>query len=274
VCYDSAMADDAAEGQTSRGIYWRATGMGAPLVLLHGLFASGEMFAPLVERLAGSYRLILPDLAGHGRSRNVCGPYCAADLARDVVDILDANVVDQAAVLGYSQGGPVAIQLAHDRPDRVDSLILCCTYAHNTETFRGQLEAVVFGILIAVLGPTRTLKALMKPGVGGGLPLAADQHRFLLDVMSHNSRRSALSGLQLMRTFDGRALLGDITAPTLIICGSQDKAVPLHHVHMLRDGIRHAGLISVDGAGHQLLWTHTERLEALLRSWLSGASAR
>jgi pimeloyl-ACP methyl ester carboxylesterase len=268
------MTDDVAEGRTPRGIYWRATGIGAPLVLLHGLFASGEMFAPLVGHLAGSYRLILPDLAGHGRSRDVRGPYRAADLAQDVVDILDANSVDQAAVMGYSQGGPVAIQLAHDRPDRVDSLILCCTYAHNTETVREQLEAVVFGNLIAVLGPTRTLNTLMKPGVGGGLPLTADQHRFFLDVVSHNSRRSALSGLQLMRTFDGRTMLGDITAPTLIICGSEDKAVPLHHAHMLRDGIPHTKLISVDGAGHPLLWTHTERLEALLRSWLSGASAR
>jgi len=262
------------EGRTSRGIYWRATGTGAPLLLLHGLFATGQMFEPLVEHLAATCRLIVPDLAGHGRSRDVRGPYRAADLAADVADVLDANAIDRAAVLGYSQGGPVAIQLAHDRPDRLSSLILCCTYAHNTETVREQLEAVVFGVFIAVLGPTRTFKALMKPGVGGGRALTADQHRFLLDVMSHNSRRSALSGLQLMRTFDGRALLGDITAPTLIICGGEDKAVPPHHMRMLRDGIRHAEVHSVDGAGHPLLWTHTERLAALLRSWLSGASAR
>lgn len=248
--------------------------MGAPLVLAHGLFASGKMFGPLVEHLGGSYRLILPDLAGHGRSKDVCGPYRAADLAQDVVDILDTNGVDQAAILGYSQGGPVAIQLAHDRPDRVDSLILACTYAHNTETIREWVEAVVFGGLLAALGPTRALKASLKPDVGGGRALTADQYRFFFDVVSHNSRRSALSGLRLMRTFDGRALLGDITAPTLIICGSQDKAVPTHHAHMLRDGIPRAELVSIEGAGHMLLYTHSEQFEMLLRSWLSGASAR
>lgn len=144
---ETAMTD----GRTARGIYWRSRGNGPALVLLHGLFATGQMFDPLVERMKRSYQLVIPDIAGHGRSGNVSRPYHAPDLARDVMDVLDAVGVERASVLGYSQGGPTALQAAYDWPARVDSLILACTYAHNTATTREQIE----GAILSCLEPSR-----------------------------------------------------------------------------------------------------------------------
>src|SRR5262245_45563603 len=73
--YRSAVPDD---------VFVRLAGTGAPLVLLHGLLVNGEMFDPVVPLWSGRYRLIVPDLRGHGRSAALPGPYAAPRLASDI----------------------------------------------------------------------------------------------------------------------------------------------------------------------------------------------
>ena len=58
--------------------------------------------------------------------------------------------------------------------------------------------------------------------------------------------------------FDSRPRLGEITRPTLIVAGSNDQAVPIHHAKMLHDGITGSQLVIVNGAAHALIWTHTD----------------
>jgi 3-oxoadipate enol-lactonase len=89
-------------------VFVRQAGAGRPLVLLHGLLVSGEMFDPLLPVWSARHRLIVPDLRGHGRSAGLPGPYRVERLAADVADLLDGMNVARADVLGYSQGGTVA----------------------------------------------------------------------------------------------------------------------------------------------------------------------
>jgi 3-oxoadipate enol-lactonase len=56
--------------------------------------------------------------------------------------------------------------------------------------------------------------------------------------------------------FDNRRRLGDIRCPTLVIAGSDDQAVPMHHAQLLHHGIAGARFVAIDGAGHTLIWTH------------------
>src|SRR5512147_1905779 len=92
-------------------IFFTERGSGPPLLLVHGLMVTGEMFEPVIEHFSARHRLIVPDLRGHGRSRGLLPPYTVAQIASDLSRLLDHLGVDSAAVLGYSQGGAIAQQL-------------------------------------------------------------------------------------------------------------------------------------------------------------------
>src|SRR6188474_3075556 len=88
-------------------LYFTERGSGPPLLLVHGLMVTGEMFDPVIEHFATRHRVIVPDLRGHGRSRGLPPPYTAAQLASDLARLLDHLGIDSTALLGYSQGAPL-----------------------------------------------------------------------------------------------------------------------------------------------------------------------
>src|SRR5262249_20317608 len=97
-------------------IAFKEQGSGPALLLVHGLMISGEMFEPVIGEFAVRHRVIVPDLRGHGRSRSLPPPYSTAQHAADLSRLLGHLGIDQAAVLGYSQGGAAVQQLALDYP--------------------------------------------------------------------------------------------------------------------------------------------------------------
>ncbi len=110
--------------RASNGIFYRIEGEGEPLLLLHGLLVSGAMFDPLIELLREGFRMLIPDLRGHGKSGDLDGPYDVAALAGDLETVLAEAGFERCTVMGYSHGGAVAQQLAHTRPTVVNELIL------------------------------------------------------------------------------------------------------------------------------------------------------
>jgi 3-oxoadipate enol-lactonase len=251
-------------------IFVREQGDGQPLLLLHGLMATGEMFQPVLAPLSTQHRLIVPDLRGHGRSGQLPGPYTTEQLAADLPPLLDRLGVGAVAVLGYSHGGAVAQQFTLDFPQRVRRLVLACTYAHNTLTRRERLEGWLTPWLIRLLGP-RTLGALMmRSAAGGGPPLPAEVRRWFVDMLGSNHRAQMVAASRGLADFDSRPRLREIAAPTLVIAGGDDSAVPMAHAHMLAEGIPHAALRVVAGAGHTLMWTHPDDVVRLVLPWLAG----
>jgi 3-oxoadipate enol-lactonase len=245
---------------TDNAIFFKQVGEGRPLLLIHGLLVSGAMFDPLLPLLEAQYRLIVPDLRGHGRSQHLPPPYTAAQHAADLMRVLDDLSLTQADVLGYSQGGTVAQQLAHDYPHRVSRLILVCTYACNLLTWREKLEGRLMPPLVRLLG----LRRLARLMANAADELNPEQAARLSTMIAANGKPQALAAVRALQTFDSRNWLGKIQCPTLVIAGSGDTAVPLHHAHMLHTGIPHAELRVIAGAKHTLLWTHTQQLAALL----------
>ncbi|HEV8192191.1 MAG TPA: alpha/beta fold hydrolase, partial [Ktedonobacterales bacterium] len=115
-------------------LYFTERGAGPPLLLVHGLMVSGEMFETVVDLFATKHRVLVPDLRGHGRSRALPPPYTARQLAADLAGLLQRLGIASAAVLGYSQGGAIAQQLALDWPQLCNRLVLGCTFAYNMAT--------------------------------------------------------------------------------------------------------------------------------------------
>lgn len=238
-------------------VHVREHGSGPPLLLVHGVMISGEMFEPVIERLARRFRVIVPDLRGHGHSRGLPPPYDATVMASDLVQLLDALGLPPVAVLGYSQGGAIAQQFVLDHPSRCSRLVLACTYAFNMATLREQIEGRVVPTLIRLLGMRRFARRVLALGLK---KLDPDRARWVVELIAAQDGRAMVGAWRAAMAFDSRTRLGEIRCPTLVIAAANDDAVPMHHAQFLSDGIRGSRLVVVDGADHALIWTHPGRL--------------
>jgi 3-oxoadipate enol-lactonase len=232
-------------------------GSGPPLLLVHGLMVTGEMFEPVIEHFRARHRVIVPDLRGHGRSRGLPPPYTAFQLASDLARLLDHLGIGSTAVLGYSQGGAIAQQFVLDYPKRCDRLVLVCTYAFNMATPRERLEGHLLPLLVRVLGMRRLATIVVSRGL---TQLGRERAEWLAGVIADQDRKLMVSAWREAMAFDSRRRLAEIGCPTLVVAASNDEAVPIHHAKMLHDGIAGSRLVIVDAADHALIWTHSAEL--------------
>ena len=98
------------------------TGQGPPLVLLHGWPEIALTWEPVMQRLAGDFTLLAPDLRGFGDSAMPDGPFGAADHARDILGLMDALGLDRAGIVGHDVGGAIMQALARAAPERMAGL--------------------------------------------------------------------------------------------------------------------------------------------------------
>jgi pimeloyl-ACP methyl ester carboxylesterase len=248
-------------------LYVAESGNGPTVVMLHGLMAASHMFRWLSESLADRFRLIIPDLPGHGRSRAVGGPYTVEAMSSRLSRSLNNRGISDAHVMGYSHGGAVAQQLALQAPYLVRSLALVATYAFNTATRRELVEGWLTPRLIRVLGMRRLAKLIVRPGVGGGPPLTHEQLDWLRNLLAANDRVAMAEASAGLTTFDSRPWLNRLRLPTLIVSGGRDTAVPAHHATMLAQGIPNAHTTTIGDAGHTMLWTHRDQIAHILADW-------
>jgi pimeloyl-ACP methyl ester carboxylesterase len=238
-------------------LYFTERGSGPPLLLVHGLMITGQMFEPVVEHFATRHRVIVPDLRGHGRSRGLAPTFTAAQLASDLSRLLDHLGIDSTAVLGYSHGGAIAQQLVFDQPTRCNRLVLACTYAFNMATFRERLEGHLLPLLLYVTGMRRFAKFVLSQGLK---QLDKERADWVVGLIADQDRKLMVSAWMAAMAFDSRRRLAEIKCPTLVVAASNDEAVPLHHAKILHDGITGSQLVIIDGANHALIWTRSDEL--------------
>jgi len=246
-------------------LYFTEQGSGTPLLLVHGVMITGAMFEPVVAQFAARHRVIVPDLRGHGRSRGLPPPYTAAQLASDLACLLDHLGIATTAVLGYSQGGAIAQQLALDHPERCGGLVLACTYAFNRATLRERLEGNLVPLLLNVLGMRRFAKLVIARGLAR---VAKERAEWVVDLIANQDRALMVEAWRQAMAFDSRRRLAEIKCATLIVAGADDDAVPRHHAEMLRDGIAGSRLVVIEDADHALIWTHPDVLVQVTEAFL------
>jgi 3-oxoadipate enol-lactonase len=242
-------------------LYCGVYGSGAPLMLIHGLGASGAVFQPLLPTLAARYQVIVPDLRGHGHSHRLPGPDNIKRLAADIDDLLDLLGIRSCLMLGYASGGAVVQQVARDYSARVRALALVCAYARNAVTLREQIECRLRPELFRLLG-TRGMGALAARRA----PIGASA--FVRDVIGANHGQRVAPIARALLSFDSRAWLPELTCPALIIAGERDSITPPHHARELAQLIPQARLYTLAQAGHWLVQTHTDKLLEIVLPWL------
>src|SRR5215208_7067830 len=221
-------------------ILYEKMGGGEPLLLVHGLMATAEIFDPVIDAFARRHTVVVPDLRGHGRSMHLEGPLTVEQHVRDLIRVIDQLDILGSDVLGYSQGGALALQIAHDHPERVRRLVLVNTFAHNGLTVGERLENRVSLWTLRLLGTGTLARIAARAVAGEGKPLTPEQARRLREMMASSNWKRSVEEMRAMISFDARPWLEVIGSPALIIRGSEDTAVPRPHAEMLAGGIQDA----------------------------------
>lgn len=244
-------------------LYCAVHGSGTPVLLLHGLGTTGEIFAPIIPALARSFQVIVPDLRGHGHSSCLPGPDSIERLADDLNTLLDLLHIDSCIVLGYASGGAVAQQLARAYPARVRALALVCAYARGAATLREQINARLRPELYRLLGPRRA-----STFAEGSTPRAVHA------TLDANRGGRVAPVARALLAFDSRAWLPQLSCPALIVNGGRDATTPAHHARELQALLPHAELRTLPRAGHWLVATHTDELLGIVQPWLAAHEVR
>jgi pimeloyl-ACP methyl ester carboxylesterase len=247
-------------------LYCTTHGSGAPLLLVHGLGVSGAVFQPILPALAAHYRVIIPDLRGHGHSRCLPGPDSVERMAADIDDLLDLLGVQPCFMLGYATGGAVVQQIARAYPERVRALALVCSYARSAATLREQIECRLRPELYRLLG-TRGVGALAARRA------PARDSAFVREMIAANHGQRVAPVARAVLSFDSRPWLRELVCPALVVGGEADTTNPPHHAHELASLIPNAQLRTLPRAGHWLVKTHADELLAVVLPWLAEQEA-
>jgi 3-oxoadipate enol-lactonase len=251
-------------------------GSGRTVVLLHGFPLSRAMWQEQLAGIGAEYRVIAPDLRGHGDSPAPEGVYTMDEMAGDVVELLDALHIGAPVVLGgLSMGGYVAFALAARFPDRIRALMLLDTRA-NADTPEAAREREKNAQAVLAAGSAGQVVEAMLPRLVSKhtREQSPDRVEFLRGVMERTPPEGiagALRGMAIRR--DRRAELAGISLPTLVLAGADDVIAPVEEAKAMAAAIPNARLEVVPHAGHLAPYENPSAVNAVLLDFLRGLDA-
>ena len=226
------------------------------LVMIQGMGFDRLGWQPVLGTLGRHFRLVLVDNRGFGSSSQA-GPFSVADMADDVVAVLDAADIRRAHVIGASLGGMVAQELAIAHPERVDGLILACTapgwpFAYPMPAASVRMLAATTGLTAEAALRRHTENALSARTVRDHPELVS---RLVEIQRSRPADTAALSAQAAAGArYTGRLRQRRIRARTLVLQGGADTVVDPRNARLLADRIPGAELVIFPELGHLLFW--------------------
>jgi poly(3-hydroxyoctanoate) depolymerase len=246
------------------------TGSGPPFLLINGLGAGIRTWWPFAQRLSESHRLIMLDAPGGCGSCGGRRPLRMRGLAGLVAELCDELGETKVDVLGYSWGGALALQFAHDAPRHVRRLVLAST----SPGVGGKLPSP--GVLMLVSSPlpylSRSYLTRIAPVIyGGGMRRGASARCELERLLEYRPNLiDSLQQVYAISWWTSLSWLHRVTAPTLVLSGADDPLVPVQNARLLARQIPHARLELIPDAGHLWMLEYPEASAALVGEFLSG----
>lgn len=250
-------------------IVYAVAGNGAPVVLLHPFPVHHEFWQSVTPVLASRYRLIMPDLRGHGDSGVGQGPATMVKHAEDLAKICNEEGVGRASFAGVSIGGYILFEFWRRHRERIRSLMLCNTRASG-ETQESRAARLRSAAEVLERG-TEPFAETMLPKVLGQStrvtrPDIVDKARAMILKMSPQDVHQVQAGMADRP--DSVSTLGKMTVPTLVIAGEEDNAIPHAEAETLQKNIPGAQLRVIPKAGHFAAMEQPEAVGLLLRQFL------
>lgn len=249
-------------------VYWYL-GDGPPVVLLHPFPANHTFWLPVAEELCTRFRVILPDLRGHGESDAGEGPATMAKHADDLARVMEDAGIGRAPIVGVSIGGYIIFEFWRRHRSRIVALGLCNTkaLADNAEGRAARLqaandvlergtEAFFQSMIPRVLGKTTSEN---RPD------LVEDALR-MMNKMSPQDVAQVQFGMA--ERLDSVETLKTINVPTLIVTGDEDPMTGISEESLMHEHIPQSELRVIPRAGHYSPWEQPQEFSRLLRQFL------
>src|SRR5580704_3150356 len=232
-------------------------GDGPPVVLLHGLACGKRMWFHQIRALRRRFRVIAYDLRGHGQTDapHSATEYSAAHLARDLVGVLDALDIKQAAIVGFSLGGGPALALAVSQPDRVSHLVLADVGAGADDPLKIEAMARRWVTLIGQGAVDELVCEMLRSEL---FKVYARRNARRRDHMAALIRATPVHGLRFLLSevlakrkslFRLTGVLQAVRVPTLVVVGQQDY-VCSKAARLTAQTIPNAALKIIENSGH------------------------
>jgi pimeloyl-ACP methyl ester carboxylesterase len=239
------------------------------LLLIHGMAGSSQTWRGVIPQLARKYRVVAPDLLGHGQSAKPRADYSLGAFAVLLRDLLDELGVSRATIIGQSLGGGVAMQFVYQHPDLCERLVLISSGGLGPDvgwTLR-MLSAPGAELILPVIAPRPVLTAGNKlrswfSTAGIQSPRGAEMWSAYSSLADSETRQAFLRTLRSVVDHRGQAvsalnrlhLTSDL--PTMVIWGDQDRIIPVEHGYALHEAREGSRLEVLEGVGH---FPHVER---------------
>jgi aminoacrylate hydrolase len=243
-----------------------------PVILSPGLGGSASYWAPNCEGLASDHRIILYDHRGTGRSdRALPAELSVADMADDVIALMDGLGLRSAALVGHAAGGVIGLALALKAPERLDRLVVVNGWSRPDPHFARCMEArlaLLHGSGVAAF--VRAQPIFLYPArwiSENSARLDAEQAGQVAQFQGAANLEARIAALS---AFDIDAELAGIRTPTLLIAAQDDMLVPASCSERLAEALPGATLMPMLG-GHACNITEPVIFDKVLRGWFAGA---
>lgn len=215
------------------------------LLLLQGQSNSHEWWDGLRSDFEPDFRTVTFDYRGTGGSRGTLGELSTSTFAEDAAEVLDHLHIDRAAVYGTSMGGRVAQMLALDFPERVGALVLACTTPGGPHSVKRPREV---GQSLAKLRGDEHTQYLFDLFYTPAWTVAAQYSKLLGD--NTMTKQESAAHLRISAGHNAWDRLPEITAPTLVIHGDDDRMNPVENATLLHERIPDSRLLVLPGGRH------------------------
>ncbi len=245
-----------------RPIFYAARGVnGGPIIFVHGAGSSHLAWNGQMAALAESTRAYALDLPGHGRSEGA-GLKTVRGYADVICSFLDALSLERAIIAGHSLGGAIAQTLGLENPDRVLGLALV-----GTGSRLRVLPAFLSGMQDDFSNTARQFNEIeFAPGADARLKQLSEELLLSCDP------RVVYGDLAACDAFDILLHVSDIRAPTLIVCGVEDRMTPVKYSQYLAAHIPQTQLRLIEGAGHMVMIERPDEVSRALLEWIPSVS--
>ena len=252
-------------------IFYEVLGQGPDLVLLHPFPVNHNFWKPVATALCDKFRIILPDLRGHGESPGSEAPITMAQHTADLLAVCNAAGVGRAIFGGVSIGGYVLFELWRQNPARVAALILGDTKASpdTPDSRAGRLQAADD---VMQRGMAEFFDSMIPKVVGETTRQRRPDLVAAIRQMMATNRAAGIAGVQrgMAERPDSLPTLKTITAPALVLVGSEDTSTPIADALLMNRQMPVSQILVIPGGGHYAVFEQPETAAAMMRQFLLG----
>lgn len=253
---------------------WDDSGIGEPLVLIHGLSETRAAWHHQVQEFSRHFRVITYDVRGFGESETGIPEGTPQQFARDVAGLLSNLGIDQACLWGFSMGGVIAMRFAIDYPRMVKALVVA------SSSSRINRQAVEFFKLRSSLATSDDLTGLIDLNTQDAKACVAENRPDLVQryidlrtsaVQDPKGYANACGAMTSLYEHPLTEELGGIKCPTLVITGERDMFCPPKASSIIQNGISGSSLRILPGAGHCAHWEQAASFNSIALDFLTHA---